>query len=461
MKRTIYRSLVAIVFALAATGASAQMKTAYFMEGSLPRYDMNAALVPQNSYFSFAFGNIGFNYKNNFLAVDKLLYPVGGGRYGIFMHPSVSADKFLKRMPAHPSLGFDLDYNFLGFGRYSKKHNYFWSFGLNVRATSDIVLPKEMFGILKNLKNGTYDMGDLSAEAMMWTEMAFGFAMPLPWENLTVGGRLKLLFGGAHGEVRFDDTSVDITEEYARAVGKGTAQASIFGKSPLDADEDGHMAFGDMFNMDDFSMGNGFKSMGAAIDLGAELKLLDDRLKVSLGVNDLGFIRWGAANSTQARLDDMLYEYWGYNTGKDAWGFTSTDDMTVTKTGNAAYSKRLATTMNIGAEWNFFDNLLGVGVLSHTRFGTISTRSDVTVTGTVRPAKWFTAAISQTLTHNKFGTFGFALNFHPRGFNFFFGMDYIPFNWVEIEGITLPRSGKAVNFYTGISFGLGGRSKPW
>lgn len=472
MKKTIYRSLVAIVFTLAATGASAQMKTSYFMEGSLPRYDMNSALIPQNSYFSFAFGNTGFNLNNNFLAVDKLLYPVGNGRYGLFLHPSVDANKYLKRMPSHPSLGIALDYNLLGFGRYSRKHNYFWSFALDVRATADVALPKEMFRILKNLKNGTYDMGDLAAETMAWTEMAFGYAMPIPWKNLTVGGRFKLLFGGAHQQVHFDDTSIEITEEYARAEGRGTAQSSFFGRGRLDGDENGRIDMREMMGVEGFSMSNGFKSMGAAIDLGAELKLLDDRLKVSLGINDLGFIRWGATNSAQGALDDMLFEYRGYNTGQDAWDYTKPEDFVVTKTSNKAYNKRLATTMNIGAEWNFFDNLLGVGILSHTRFGVLSTRSDLTVTGTVRPAKWFTAALSHTLTHNRFGVFGLALNFHPRGFNFFFGMDYIPMRWAKFEDVSLPffdrpvdipvsQSSRSLNIYTGISFGLGGRSKPW
>ncbi len=216
--------------------------------------------------------------------------------------------------------------------------------------------------------------------------------------------------------------------------------------------------------------------IGAAIDLGAELKLLGDHLKLSVALNDLGFIQWGRKSSYEGDLDDILLEYRGWNTALNGADITMPDgdEITVRKTGNEGYSKRLATNLNIGAEWNFFDNLLGLGVLSHTKFWNHAAHSELTLTGTVRPAKWFTASLSHTLIANKFGIFGAAINFHPRGVNIFMGMDYIPAQYAKFEFaldenardrvgpayMIFPSRLKSFNLYMGFAFTLG-REKPW
>ncbi|MDR2890249.1 MAG: DUF5723 family protein [Alistipes sp.] len=468
MKRIIYTSALAVAFAVTAiTGARAQvqqLKTSYFMEGSLPRYEMNAALTPQNSYFRFGFGGIGFGLNNRFTSVDKMLYPLANGKMGTFMHPSVDASDFLGSLTKQPNLGIGFNYNLFGFGRYATDSKYFWSVDFNVRAEMDAVLPGALFGVMKDLGNKAYPAGKLGVDMMLFSELALGFSMPMPWENIVVGGRVKFLMGHAQATAQFSDLTIDLSGDDAMTTSvRGDFRASVPGfSSKVDVGESG--IIDDMFELkEDLMVGNVgdvLRGYGAAIDLGAELKLFDDRFKVSLGVNDLGFIAWNGRGATQAEIDELRAEYRGFDTAEDEVDFGTPDDMTGTVTG-AGYNSRLSTTLNVGAEYTFLDNMLGVGVLSHTRFGRIITRSDLTITGTVRPAKWFTAAISQTVTRNRFGALGLALNFHPRGFNFFVGADYLPANWARIEGIPLPRSGKSMNFYTGISFGLGGRSKPW
>lgn len=77
----IYKYLLAGVFALTAVAAGAQMKTSYFMEGSIPRYDMNAALTPMHGYVNMPLlpiGAFGFNLNNNFLSLDNFIYPHNG-----------------------------------------------------------------------------------------------------------------------------------------------------------------------------------------------------------------------------------------------------------------------------------------------------------------------------------------------------------------------------------------------
>jgi hypothetical protein len=161
-------------------------------------------------------------------------------------------------------------------------------------------------------------------------------------------------------------------------------------------------------------------------------------------------------------MDDIVYEFRGLHLDTGNIEQVKPDDWIVLRQQDAeSYTRRLNTTLNIGAEYNFFKNLLGVGVLSHTRFAGKNAYSELTVTGTVRPGKWFTAAVSHSLIQNKIGVFGLALNFHPRGINFFLGFDYIPTQMARIDRAMVPQRLKSFNTYLGLAFTPKGRSKPW
>ena len=470
--KNIYKYLLTLVFALCcAAGASAQMKTSYFMEGSIPRYEMNAALTPMHNYVNMPLlpiGYMGINLNNNFLSVKNFIYPYQGGHVTA-LHGSVSAKDFLNRIPSTASMGADVVYSLVGFGKYNKKHDYFWSFGLNARVIADTGIPKEVFSILKDLKSGVYDIPDITISTTAYLEFALGFTMPVGWQNLVVGGRLKLLVGLAQAEATLTNLNLTVATDKVRASYGGNMQGNIFGMDYTDLnDEEGKMDFGELTNFSDrFRFGNGFKSFGAAVDIGAEAKFLDNRLKVSLALNDLGFIKWGAGNAFQGSLKDVAYEFAGYNTTTEDWEVTKPegDAFEARHTGNDGYSKRLATTLNIGAEYNFFDNLLGVGLLSHTKFSNRVTYSELTLVGTVRPSNWFTASISQSMMHNNIGIFGLAVNFHPKGVNFFLGVDYVAAQLAQLdfvsEGFKYPLRAKSMNVYIGLAFTPGGRSKPW
>ncbi len=470
--KNIYRLLLTLVFALGAAVAPAQMKTSYFMEGSIQRYEMNPALTPMRNYINMPLlpiGYMGINLNNNFLSVDNFIYPYKGGHVTA-LHSSVNGKKFLNRIPQTSGVGADVVYGLVGFGKYNKKHDYFWSFGWNVRVVADTGMPKEVFTILKDLRNGTYDIPDVTVDAVAYSEFALGFTMPVGWQNLVVGGRLKLLVGLAQVEASFNKVNMTVATDKVRASFGGSMQGSM---SFMDyrngiADADGNIIMDELINYKDRAKWNNLmRNLGMAVDVGAEMKLFDKRLKLSVGVNDLGFIRWGANNSVHGAIDDAYFEYNGYNTGTEKW---ETDDSgvdfdNIRYTGGNGYTRRLACTLNAGAEYNFFNNLLGVGLLSSTRFGVNRTYTELTLAGTVRPSDWFTASISQSFIQNKVGIFGFALNFHPKGVNFFLGVDYIAAQLAQLDfidqGFKYPLRAKSMNVYLGLAFTLKGRTKPW
>ena len=57
------------------SSASAQMRTAYFMEGSYFRTDMNAALAPTRGYIKLPMvGGLGIDFGNNYFSVNNFLF---------------------------------------------------------------------------------------------------------------------------------------------------------------------------------------------------------------------------------------------------------------------------------------------------------------------------------------------------------------------------------------------------
>ena len=96
MKRFIL-ILVAVVGGLCTS--TAQMRTAYFMEGSYFRTDMNAALPPTRGYLQIipVVGGVGVNLGNNYLSVNNFIYKKEDGLY-TFLSGKVSSDEFLKKL---------------------------------------------------------------------------------------------------------------------------------------------------------------------------------------------------------------------------------------------------------------------------------------------------------------------------------------------------------------------------
>ena len=135
MKRFIpHTLLLAAALLTGGVRATAQMKTAYFMEGSVQRLDLNAALVPQRGYAAIpGMGNVGVEANSNFLSVRNFLYPAPDGDGLVtFLHGSVGNREFLRRMRRNNHLEINVRENLLGFGGYARR--YFWSFGLNLRS---------------------------------------------------------------------------------------------------------------------------------------------------------------------------------------------------------------------------------------------------------------------------------------------------------------------------------------
>lgn len=430
---------------------SAQMRTAYFMEGSYFRTDMNAALAPTRGYIKLpAVGGLGIDIGNNYFSVNNLLYQKDGGLY-TFMYSGVSADEFLSKLPDTGRLSVNLNVPILGFGGHTKK--LFWNFGLNLRSNSEITLSKDMFAVLKNLSNGYYDLGDTHFSNREYVEAALGFAIPVA-EFMTFGFRVKGLLGILDMSMNMDKMYLDINENAIRAELMGGIRANC----PMFSSQyaiGSKFAMGDIMQQDMSQVLNNIKSWGLGADLGFEFRFFDDHLKISVGANDIGFIKW-YGNSTVNAEGNANFTYEGFNLTTGEANMNGGFDAAMTES-IGAYTTRLTCSLNAGIEYNILKNWIAFGLLSHTEFCQNFSRTELTASVNFRIQRWLTASVSHTfLNGNQPGVLGCALNIHPAGFNIFVGADFIDTRYaVYNQTIPIPKMMTSANIYLGVGFNLG------
>lgn len=450
--------LLTIIAAFALVGGlSAQSRTSYFMEGSYFRNSLNPALAPTRGYIALpGMSGVGLNLSSNFLSIDNFVFQRDNQLVTAF-HGSVTADEFLGKLPSQGNLSLDTEINLLGVGFYTGKT--FWTFGLNANMAANMAMSMDAFKALKSLGNGIYDLGNTAFDATSYLDAYVGTSFRLG-DHINVGVKAKFLVGVATLNGQFSELTADVNPDYINAEMSGSWRANgiMFDNSKMGSDD---MVFGDMLNFNLDHIFGSFKNYGLAVDLGAEVRLLNDHLKVSAAITDLGFIKWGPNTHVAGTIDGGF----GFN-GFDfetAQMLTEMDfDMGVVNAQYAqGYSTLLNFSVNVGAEYNFLQNRIAVGLLSHTKYCNVLTYSELIASVNFRPTNWISATVSHTFVNkNRLGIFGCAINFHPCALNLYAGVDFIDAHWVKgptIGGMqpSLPRYAKSANAYIGFGFNFG------
>ncbi len=452
----IYNRIVIVFVALFATlSVSAQMRTAYFMEGSYFRTDMNAALAPTRGYIKIPVaGGIGVDLQNNYFSVNNLFYKKNDGIY-TFLSSAVSANEFLGKLADKGKLSANLNTSILGFGAHTKK--LFWSVGLNLRSQTEMTLSKDMFAVLKNLSNGYYDLGSTHFSNREYAELGIGIAIPIK-EFMTFGFRAKGLLGLADISMKMDKMYIDVNENIVKAELMGGIRGNCLALNGAYAPGT-ELALEDLLQTDMSKMLNGIKSWGLGLDLGFEFRLLDDHLKISVGANDIGFIKWYGGSTVNADgKANFSYEGFNLTTGEAKLDGGFNAEMTPSQ---GSYTTRLTASLNAGVEYNILKNWIAFGVLSHTEFCQNFTRTELTASVNFRIMRWLSTSFSHTfLNGNQPGVLGWALNIHPAGLNLFIGADFIDTRFAVYRqdnavAIPIPKMMTSANIYVGMGFNLG------
>ena len=439
--------LIAMMFA---ESASAQLKTSYFMEGSYFRTDMNPALAPTRGYIALPLlsGLTGGVYSN-YNSYENMYYESDGTYIGA-LNSSVPANEFLSKLPNKCVQSLDVNLSLFKLGFYTL-NSTFINVGANMRVNYNSVMPKEYFRMLKGEYENSINIDNMSADLSQYLETYAGTAIRLG-ENITVGARFKFLIGLQNGVLNVDKLSVE-NGNYS-IHGDIKMNSYMYDSSQYNGDPDNIAMLDESFS----TIKDNLHSFGGAIDLGAEVRLFEKKLKLSAAVTDLGFITWSSKSQLRGSINCDANE---------DMGIEELLNLEVVNVPNklSDYATRLTTNVNIGAEYNFLCNHFAVGLLSHTRLYRNAVATELTTSFNMRPTNWMTFTASHTFFNgNTPGIYGAAVNIHPRAINIFFGMDYIgsnknttdfePTTMAEIDQMLSPKA-TSYNFYIGVGFNFG------
>ena len=307
-----------------------------------------------------------------------------------------------------------------------------------------VLLPYELFAFAKNTGNQSYDIGDIHAHAQSFVQLALGHSRQID-DRLRVGAKMKLLFGVARADAEIKDLRADLSgPDKWTMTGQAMANVSMKGFTYKEEQKeykvDGQGTYRRVNDVD--VDGAGLGGFGMAFDFGATYKI-DDDWTVSAALLDLGFIGW--SNNMQAVNRQTNFEFNGFHDvavkKEDAMGNPKDNSLesqgdryadqiadfaNLSSDGDkGSRSTGIGATMNFGCEYTLpAYRQLKFGFLSSTRINGKYSWTDARLSANVAPLSWLDGGMSFSV--NSFtASMGWVINAHPKGFNFFIGMDHI------------------------------------
>lgn len=474
------KALKKTILALAAVSAASAFaqeapRSAYFLDGYSFRHELNPAFSGERNYVSIpALGNMNIGLFSN-VGVNTFLFPIDNNQYKLttFMSPTVSADEFLGKLKSFNHINTSNTVTILSAG--FKAFKGYNTISIGARVEAGIGLPKDLFSFMKLGQTGMdthYNFSDIRLDANAMAEIALGHSHKIT-DKLQVGAKFKVLLGVANATASIDNMDVRMTENewtinakgsMKMAAGKGLylptkAEAGASYDKPSEADL---IEWGDL-EYNSF----GLSGFGLGVDLGATYQLLPD-LQLSAALNDLGFVNWNhavtgatsetswkfqgfqniavdsdAPNYEENKLDEQLDRLW--DDLQDVVNFHRESQ-------DGSYTRALHATLHLGAEYKmpFYKNLTGAFLFS-SHFAGVSSWTEGRFYANVKPTKWFDATINYGAS--TYGSsFGWMINFHPKGFNFFIGSDHQFFK-VTPQYVPVGKATANINFGFNVTFG--------
>lgn len=443
MKRLATYMMTAAMTLCGTTVTAQTMNSAYFTGDYKYRHDLNPAYGNEQNYISWpALGNLNVSTHGNFgygdVVMNNPMFGKGSDKkMTTFLNPYISSSDALSGFSkGNNRISGNVDITILSAG--FKAFGGYNTIELGARTSFGMSLPYELFEFAKNTGNKSYDIGDVTANATAFAQLAFGHSHQIG-DKLRIGAKVKFLFGGARADMKMENLKADLTADDKWTVtGKATANVSMKGFTYLESEEEyNDPQRGTYRKVDDVDIdGAGLGGFGMAFDLGGIYKINRD-WTVSAAVVDLGFINW--SNNMQATNRSQSFIFNGFHdtavksdhtnsldNQADKYGDQIADFANLSDEGDqGSRSTGFGATVNVGCEYTLpVYRKLTFGLLSSTRINGDHTWTEGRLSANVAPLKWLDGGINFAV-NNYTASMGWVLNIHPKGQNFFIGMDHL------------------------------------
>ena len=459
---------------------SQQVNTTYFMENAPERNILNPAFQPSNVFY-FGLPVIGYSQiglGNNSISLKDVIYN-NNGQTIMFYNPNGNKQNFYDALSPVTMINENLQINLLDFGFRSGKS--FWTFSLTEKMDREFSIPKDLIGLAvlgtPQLNNNIFDLSKLDIDMSTYTEAAFGYSRKLS-DKFTIGAKLKFLYGSSNISTTNQNISINAGVNDWKLKGTvlmntaapGAVQIQKYFESvnyliPINLD-DLLKPIG-LANMADWIKPSG---LGGGIDLGFTFEPIKN-LKLSGAVTDLGMIYWNQNMKNTTYNSDYTFNGFGnFNLNSNINILNITDSIlkgVVNSVSNSQTSKAYTTytspKLNLGIEYGFLNNKLGLGLLSRTLKHHENYMEELTASVNARPWEWGNLSLSYSLVNGRFSNIGAGLGVRTGFIHWFLSADYIPIMYasVPLNAINtnfpaviapLPYNTKGINLGLGIKF---------
>ncbi|MBR5081789.1 MAG: hypothetical protein IKX35_05020 [Bacteroidales bacterium] len=279
--------VLALTFAFASANAQ-QVSPVDFMRFNPYQMNANPATdLPYQSVMSLVIGNIGLNVQNTTLRYDNLFEFDAQNRPSI-----VNLRQFANSLKESNYFGLNANWDL--FTLYKRFDKNLWTFNWGIKVQGDAKYSDGLFKLL-GYGNSAF-VGDdnpvkvnMDLNMMAYQEWSVGYQMNIT-EQLSVGGRAKMLFGVV--DVKTDVFNAELYTDPDTYALRLKEQALVKAAMPNAVYVDGS---GKLMGNGPFSMGELFRNPGFGVDLAAEYRFNEEFSAVA-AVHDLGFIHWGKNN---------------------------------------------------------------------------------------------------------------------------------------------------------------------
>lgn len=454
--------LVLVSFSFVFSGVAGQeSNTLYFMKGVPQSYQVNTAAQPECRFFlGFpAVSPLQAFTENSAYSLKDMVFPLGDSLV-TFMHPDADKNEFLDNLAPVNTLQTYGSANLFSVGY--QMDNSYYTFDLTQKTYTRFQYNDDVLNFLLtgNKRGDQFDFSNTNVDFTTYLEAATGNFRKIN-DRLTVGSRIKILFGEANVSTVNKDLSL-ITEEDWTIRSDIKIRLSVPGLN-IPVNENGEIGLDSIeFDPNLTSaeiMQAAFGNIGLGIDLGLHYKLTD-KVMLSGSLIDLAGIRWSA--NTYSFSQNASYVYRGIEINpSDTAGATENffDSLSTVfrfATTFDPYYTMLPVKLYVGGTFQVID-WIGFGMLSRTEYYKNRLREQLTLSANFSPLRILTFSLSYTLFNNSYNNFGFGFSARFGPFNMYLISDNISTHYVVDNSthMVLPYNNRVMNLRVGLNLVFG------
>ncbi len=467
MKRIIkHIGILAAIISLPGMVSGQYSQTQYFM--NIPQSNIiNPAFRPSSKVFIAlpALSNTYIGINNNLLTVSEFFQPVPGtDSVMTLLHPDYDREAFLNSLGKTGYISAEVSTQLFGVG-FSINNDWWVELGLSEKGMVSGYIPRDLFSLLldgnEQFVGSSIDLSGFGARAFEYLESSLSISKNIS-SRLRVGGRAKLLFGGAGTSLEANLLKIDVNEDFSHTL-HTDLRWNVSGPVDVYTNSD-HMvdslSFREGISPFDVLLNPG--NTGFAFDAGAQYNLTD-QITLTASLVDFGFISWKKEAFSLSANNNFSFD--GFDLSGVIAGDMTFDDMLsqftdslknsfIFEEGTGKFTMGIPAKLFIGASYRPV-KYFSAGILSRSTFNQGHMNQALSLSASLYAGNAFTTTLTYTMANRSYSNLGLGMAVKLGAVQLYLISDQLPLSWVKFTNNEGGFSGIAPNRIDYLNFRFG------